>query len=118
MNESPTQPPPRELAHLETLDLISSQLTSIATEVLNAKLEHQTPSDTPTDTEPDFLPTAASLFASLKSVNRLSSATVGDCKTKTSQARSELDSIHLGLQNLVYERRHLEREIKKCREFE
>lgn len=27
------------------------------------------------------------------------------------------DQAHLGLQNLLYERRHLEREIEKCRQF-
>ncbi|EGG08057.1 uncharacterized protein MELLADRAFT_71565 [Melampsora larici-populina 98AG31] len=108
-----------ELSHLQTLNLISTQLASIATQILNSKLEAG-PSNL--SSEPDsvneLLPEAASLFATLKAVNRLSSSTVGDCKSKTNQARAELDSIHLGLQNLVYERRHLEREIKKCHEFE
>lgn len=28
-----------------------------------------------------------------------------------------MDQTHLGLQNLLYEKRHLEREIEKCRQF-
>ncbi|THG93618.1 hypothetical protein EW145_g8329 [Phellinidium pouzarii] len=28
-----------------------------------------------------------------------------------------MDHTHLGLQNLLYEKRHLEREIEKCRQF-
>lgn len=105
------------LPHLQTLNLISSQLSTIATEILNTKLQRVT-NNSLSDPESQSIPTATSLFATLKSVNRSSSANVGECKTKANQARSELDSIHLGLQNLVYERRHLEREIKKCREFE
>ncbi|KAG0146903.1 hypothetical protein CROQUDRAFT_656700 [Cronartium quercuum f. sp. fusiforme G11] len=112
-DQDQTQRRPHELPHLDTLTLISSELASIANDVLNSKLNH--PELNP---DHDYLATATSLFATLKSINRSSSSAVGDCKIKTNQARSELDSIHLGLQNLVYERRHLEREIKKCREFE
>ncbi|KAI6047170.1 Fms-interacting protein-domain-containing protein [Pisolithus marmoratus] len=35
----------------------------------------------------------------------------------TTEARQEMDQAHLGLQNLLYEKRHLEREIEKCRQF-
>ena len=60
---------------------------------------------------------ASSLFARLKAVNRDVNASVRDRKQVTSNARLEMDHMHLGLQNLQYEKRHLEREIEKCRQF-
>ncbi len=35
----------------------------------------------------------------------------------TADARQDMDQTHLRLQNLLYEKRHLEREIDKCRQF-
>ena len=60
---------------------------------------------------------AATLFARLKAVNRTANVAVKAHKQATAEARSEMDHIHLGLQNLQYEKRHLEREIEKCRQF-
>jgi THO complex subunit 5 len=60
---------------------------------------------------------ASALFARLKAVNRDVNASVRDRKQMTSNARLEMDHMHLGLQNLLYEKRHLEREIEKCRQF-
>lgn len=60
---------------------------------------------------------AAALFARLKAINRAATATVRTYKQATGDARTEMDHTHLGLQNLQYEKRHLEREIEKCRQF-
>ncbi|KAF5369920.1 hypothetical protein D9758_001036 [Tetrapyrgos nigripes] len=58
-----------------------------------------------------------SLFSCLKSLNRTANLATRATKEETAVARQEMDQAHLGLQNLLYEKRHLEREIEKCRQF-
>ena len=60
---------------------------------------------------------AGALFSRLKALNRAANASVKAHKQATADARMEMDHTHLGLQNLLYEKRHLEREIEKCRQF-
>ena len=60
---------------------------------------------------------AAALFARLKALNRSANGETRVHRQATSDARTEMDHTHLGLQNLLYEKRHLEREIEKCRQF-
>lgn len=68
--------------------------------------------------DPDILLSeGGALFAQLKGLNRVANAAVRDHKQKTAEARQTMDHIHLGLQNLMYERRHFEKEIEKCRQF-
>nr|GFD57658.1 hypothetical protein [Tanacetum cinerariifolium] len=38
-------------------------------------------------------------------------------KQETSEARQEIDELHLQLQNLYYEQRHLRGEIRGCEEY-
>jgi THO complex subunit 5 len=40
-----------------------------------------------------------------------------EAKEATAEARREVDRLHLQLQNLYYEQRHLRGEIKACRDF-
>ena len=60
---------------------------------------------------------AGALFARLKALNRSANAATRAHKQSTAEARHEMDQTYLGLQNLLYEKRHLEREIEKCRQF-
>ncbi|KIM67980.1 hypothetical protein SCLCIDRAFT_1081729 [Scleroderma citrinum Foug A] len=60
---------------------------------------------------------AAALVARLKTLNRNANAATRTHKQATTDARQEMDQTHLSLQNLLYEKRHLEREIEKCRQF-
>jgi THO complex subunit 5 len=60
---------------------------------------------------------SSTLFARLKALNRAANAATRAHKTLTATARTEMDQTQLGLQNLLYEKRHLEREIEKCRQF-
>ena len=60
---------------------------------------------------------AGALFARLKALNRDANAAARAHKQITSDARHDMDQTHLRLQNLLYEKRHLEREIEKCRQF-
>ncbi|KAF4574599.1 THOC5 family protein [Pleurotus pulmonarius] len=60
---------------------------------------------------------ATALIGRLKSLNRAANNATRVHKEATAAARLEMDQSHLGLQNLQYEKRHLEREIEKCRQF-
>ncbi|KAJ7095401.1 Fms-interacting protein-domain-containing protein [Mycena belliarum] len=60
---------------------------------------------------------AAALSARLKCLARNASSATRASKSLTAAARHDMDQSHLGLQNLLYEKRHLEREIEKCRQF-
>lgn len=60
---------------------------------------------------------ALALVARLKSFNRNANAATRSHKQATAEARQQMDQAQLGLQNLLYEKRHLEREIDKCRQF-
>lgn len=57
------------------------------------------------------------LFARLKAVNRSSNAAIAKRRETTAEARNKINDTNLGLQNLMYERRYLEKEIEKCRSF-
>jgi THO complex subunit 5 len=60
---------------------------------------------------------ATALFARLKALNRAANTATHTRQQATADARQEMDQTHLGLQNFLYEKRHLEREIEKCRQF-
>ncbi|KAG6821264.1 hypothetical protein H0H93_002374 [Arthromyces matolae] len=60
---------------------------------------------------------AMALISRLKALHRASNATTRIRKEATAEARQDMDQSHLVLQNLLYEKRHLEREIEKCRQF-
>lgn len=60
---------------------------------------------------------AMALIGRLKSLNRAANNATRVHKDITTEARHEMDQSHLQLQNLLYEKRHLEREIEKCRQF-
>ena len=60
---------------------------------------------------------AGALFARLKALNRSANTATRAHKQATAETRHDMDQTYLGLQNLLYEKRHLEREIEKCRQF-
>jgi len=60
---------------------------------------------------------AMALIANLKSLNRAANNATRMHKDITAEARHDMDQSHLHLQNLLYEKRHLEREIERCRQF-
>ncbi|RDB22608.1 THO complex subunit 5 [Hypsizygus marmoreus] len=60
---------------------------------------------------------AMALVGRLKALNRAANTATRIRKEATAEARHDMDQSHLGLQNLLYEKRHLEREIEKCRQF-
>jgi len=65
------------------------------------------------DSEPDVL----DLFVRSKHLMRQVNNVVKAHKDATIHARAEMDAVLLVLQNLLYEKRHVEREITRCQEF-
>lgn len=124
------QPIEQPAANLDKIDAIADQLMLLASNLLESKLSRASSSRTITQKDPeetilddlesdqDLILLAAPLFARLKSINRSSSSMLSSFKSQTQKVRNQVDQIHLDLQNLIYERRHLEKEIKKCQEFE
>ena len=54
----------------------------------------------------------------LRGYNRNALLTARDAKQITAEARQEIDRLHLQLQNLYYEQRHLRGEITACESYE
>jgi THO complex subunit 5 len=57
-------------------------------------------------------------LASLRGLNRKAVLGVRSTKQETGEARQEIDALHLQLQNLYYEQRHLRGEIAGCEDYE
>ena len=57
-------------------------------------------------------------LAQLRGLNRNAIMGVRNTKQVTTEARQEIDRLHLQLQNLYYEERHLRGEIAACESYE
>lgn len=57
-------------------------------------------------------------LAQLRGLNRKAVLDVRSTKQETAEARQEIDALHLQLQNLYYEQRHLRGEIAGCEGYE
>lgn len=58
------------------------------------------------------------LLAQLRGLNREAIFRVRETKQSTAEARQEIDRLHLQLQNLYYEQRHLTGEIAACESYD
>ena len=59
-----------------------------------------------------------SYLGQLRGLNRNAIVQVRNIKQLTAEARQEIDRLHLQLQNLYYEERHLRGEIAACESYE
>lgn len=57
-------------------------------------------------------------IAQLRGVHRHVTLAARDTKAQTAEARHQVDRLHLQLQNLYYEQRHLHDEIAACEGYE
>lgn len=57
-------------------------------------------------------------LAQLRSLNRKAVLGVRQTKQETAEARQEIDTLHLQLQNLRYEQNHLHGDIAACRDYQ
>ncbi|GAA5855557.1 hypothetical protein JCM8547_007889 [Rhodosporidiobolus lusitaniae] len=90
-------------------------LQNLSTDLVSSRLEN-TADPSSFDPQP-FLAQSAPLFAALHGVNRRNQLHAKECRARTQEARLEMDAAHLRLQNLLFERNHLEREIRSCQEY-
>jgi len=58
-----------------------------------------------------------SYLSQLRGLNRNAIVQVRNTKQSTAEARQEIDRLHLQLQNLYYEERHLRGEIAACKSY-
>lgn len=58
-----------------------------------------------------------SYLSQLRGLNREAALRIRQTKQDTAESRSEVDRLHLQLQNLYYEQRHLRGEIRACEEY-
>lgn len=59
-----------------------------------------------------------SSIAQLRGLHRHATLAARETKAQTAEARQEVDRLHLQLQNLYYEQRHLQNEITACESYE
>ncbi|KAF9879036.1 hypothetical protein CkaCkLH20_03269 [Colletotrichum karsti] len=57
-------------------------------------------------------------IAHLRGLHRAANLAARETKAQTAEARQEVDRLHLQLQNLYYEQRHLEGEIEACESYD
>lgn len=57
------------------------------------------------------------LFTQLRQLNRLSNLHCKETRDSTQEKKLGIDELHLQLQNLQYEAKHLQKEITSCLEF-
>jgi THO complex subunit 5 len=57
-------------------------------------------------------------LAQVRGLHRAATFSTRKTKTETAEARQEVDRLHLQLQNLYYEQRHLQGEIADCESYE
>jgi hypothetical protein len=93
------------LACLSILELIESNLDSRDTQSLEDRLAEQRKA-------------LNAHLSKVRGLNRIAILNVRTTKAETAQARGEVDTLHLQLQNLKYEQSHLRRQIGICENFE
>lgn len=57
-------------------------------------------------------------LSQLRGLHRNAHVDARETKAQTAEMRQEVDKLHLQLQNLYYERRHLQGEISACESYE
>lgn len=85
------------------------------------QLVAQASSVAPTDIQTELLKHKHRLLTSLallRGLHRNACFAARDTKTQTAEHRQEVDRLHLQLQNLYYEQRHLQGEIVACESYE
>ena len=58
------------------------------------------------------------LFLQIRALGRSITLDTLQHKSDTVKCKEQMDRIYLDLQNLLYERRHLEHELEQCRNFQ
>lgn len=106
---------------LAAADLARTQSLAIL-DLLDAHHASSTSTDSDSDAQQLALSTQqkklTAYLAQLRGLNRKAVLGVRSTKQETGEARQEIDALHLQLQNLYYEQRHLRGEIAGCEDYE
>ena len=106
---------------LAAADLARTQSLAIL-DLLDAYHASSTSTDSDSDAQQLALSTQqkklTAYLAQLRGLNRKAVLGVRSTKQETGEARQEIDALHLQLQNLYYEQRHLRGEIAGCEDYE
>ncbi|GAA5882022.1 hypothetical protein JCM3774_003248 [Rhodotorula dairenensis] len=106
--------------HLPAHELIAL-IRSLADEVVQSRLDSTRTAHSAADAAPvqpeQALAQSAPVFASLYGLSRASQLDAKECRARTHDARLEMDAAHLRLQNLLFQRNHIEREIRAAEEY-
>ena len=105
---------------MDLIDFSSANAVS-ASYYYNNTAQQQGPSSPAADLQRDLIKQQRTLYArlgELRSLNRNAILQVRETKQMTAEARQEIDRLHLHLQNLYYEERHLRGEIAACESYE
>ncbi|ORX87737.1 hypothetical protein K493DRAFT_319626 [Basidiobolus meristosporus CBS 931.73] len=108
------------LTHITELSKTCKQLTELGVRLLEQRKIVQEKPEDPAEKEKlnAFYEDASALFVSLKELNRRAYTHTRQIKASTTDSKQELDRLNLDLQNLRYERQHLQQEISKCKAFD
>ena len=111
------------LAALNLLEVSSTTSAQSRSELISPTPEEDSASPVPASIAQALAVSRAQkpLFAHLahlRAQNRRLAHVVRDTKALTSESRAEVDTLHLSLQNLYYESRHLAGEIAACEEYD
>jgi THO complex subunit 5 len=100
---------------LETSKLTREQAISL----LNRVSTHPSPADREFQVEVSKQQKLLLTYlAQLRGLHREAHVGARETKAMTAEARQEVDRLHLQLQNLYYEQRHLQGEITACESYE
>ncbi|KPV76342.1 uncharacterized protein RHOBADRAFT_42672 [Rhodotorula graminis WP1] len=100
--------------HPSGAETLISLLRSLADSVVDSRSIASPPGAF--DAQP-YLAQSAPLFASLHGLNRAGLVAAKECRASSQDARLDMDAAHLRLQNLLFERNHIEREIRSAEEY-
>jgi THO complex subunit 5 len=90
---------------MELLDLMASNSASASSQELQLQVSKQQK-------------LLLTYLAQLRRLHRDAHTSARETKAQTAEARQEVDKLHLQLQNLYYEQRHLQGEIAACESFD
>ncbi|KAI8690874.1 hypothetical protein LRP88_08150 [Fusarium phalaenopsidis] len=100
---------------------ISDQARDQASALVNLAEQPHNEASTPAEIQSEIAKQQKLLFttmAHLRGLHRNASLSARETKAETAEARQEVDRLHLQLQNLYYEQRHLQGEITACESYD
>lgn len=105
-----------DTAHPPSVSESASRLQHSLLQLLNAALIATNAGTLPSE-KISLLSNATPIFGQLRAIARTAHDQSRMGKRKVAEARLEVDDRSLSLQNLKYQKRHLEEEIRMCRDF-